>query len=56
MVESILKFVNEHGVWGLVMVFTVLAMILLFKWGTKKLSKDISGGMETLVKNVTNNM
>lgn len=38
------------------MVFTVLAMILLFKWGTKKLSKDISGGMETLVKNVTNNM
>ena len=56
MVESILNFVNEHGVWGIVMVFTVLAMVLLFKWGTKKLSKDIGGGMETLATNVTNNM
>ena len=38
------------------MVFTILVMVLLFKWVTKKLSKDIGGGMETLATNVTNNM
>lgn len=56
MVEPILDFVSKNGVWGLAMVFVILAMVFLFKWGTKKLSKDIGGGMETLATNVTNNM
>ena len=56
MVEPILNFVSKHGVLGLVMVFVILAIILLFKWITNKLLKDIDGGMETLATNVTNNM
>lgn len=56
MVEPILDFIGEHGVSGIVLVSIVLALVLLFNWASKKLTKDIGGGMEQLATNVTNNM
>lgn len=51
--EHIFSVVDKYGIWGFIMIIFCMGMFLLTKWLGKKLSADMSSGLEKIGSTLT---
>ena len=53
---TLLDFADEYGIWGVIGLVVCMGLFLLAKWLSKKLSDDMSTGLEKIGEKLTNQM
>ena len=52
--DVLFNIANNYGIWGVVGLIFCMILFLLIKWLGKKLSEDMSTGMERVGEKLTN--